>query len=55
MTPADESEQRTEARARFEEGEYRAALHIWDALDHPELLDDVELAMREVALRERDR
>jgi hypothetical protein len=55
MTHPDESQQREQARTKFEDGEYRAALHIWDALDHPELLDTVEQAMREVALRERDR
>lgn len=51
----DETAQRAQAREKFEAGEYRAALHIWDALDHPELLTEVELSMREVALRERDR
>ncbi|MCU1595819.1 MAG: hypothetical protein JWO12_3211 [Frankiales bacterium] len=51
----DESEARRQATERFEAGEYRAALHLWDGLAHPELLTDLEIAMREVALRERDR
>ncbi len=50
-----EGDRRALAREKFEAGEYRGALHIWDALDHPELLTDLEVAMREVALRERDR
>lgn len=54
MTP-DESEQREQAREKFEAGAFRAALHLWDNLEHPELLSDLELSMREVALRERDR
>lgn len=51
----DESDQRAEAVAKFEAGQYRGALHLWDALEHPELLTDLEVSMREVALRERDR
>jgi hypothetical protein len=51
----DESEQRALAREQFEAGEYRAALHLWDTLAHPELLTDLEVSMRQVAMRERDR
>ena len=51
----DELEQRAQAREKFEAGEYRAALHLWDSLVHPELLSELEISMREVALRERDR
>lgn len=51
----EEIEARTQATELFEAGKYRAALHLWDALEHPELLTDLEVSMREVALRERDR
>jgi hypothetical protein len=50
-----EEVQRARAREKFEAGEYRGALNLWDALEHPELLSDLEISMREVALRERDR
>lgn len=50
-----EEEQRALAREKFEAGEYRGALHVWDSLEHPELLTELEGSMREVALRERDR
>jgi hypothetical protein len=50
-----EEEQRAQAREKFEAGEYRGALHVWDSLEHPESLTDLEVALREVALRERDR
>lgn len=53
MSTPDESAQRQLAREKFEAGEYRAALHLWDALEYPELLSDLEVSMREVALRER--
>jgi hypothetical protein len=49
-----EEEQRQQAREKFEAGEYRGALHLWDSLEHPELLTDLEVSMRQVALRERD-
>jgi hypothetical protein len=52
---SDETEQRDRARLKFEAGEFRAALHLWDSLEHPELLNELEVSMREVALRERDR
>lgn len=55
MSTADESTQRQQAREKFEAGEYRAALHLWDALEHPELLSDAEVSMRQLALAERDR
>lgn len=44
-----EAEQRAEARAKYEAGEYRAALHLWDSLDYPEQMDDDEVAMFETA------
>lgn len=55
MSTADESTQRQLAREKFEAGEYRAALHLWDTLEHPELLSDAEVSMRQLALAERDR
>jgi hypothetical protein len=50
-----DQEQRARAREKFEAGEYRGALQLWDSLEHPELLSELEVSMREVALRERDR
>ena len=44
-----EADQRARARASFQAGEYRAALNVWDSLDHPELLSDEEVAMFEAA------
>ena len=44
-----EAEQRAQARAKYDAGELRAALHLWDSLEHPEQLDDDEVAMFETA------
>ena len=44
--------ERTLAQANFEAGEYRAALHIWDSLEHPEQMTDAEVTMFETARRE---
>ena len=46
-----EVEQRAQAKQKFEAGEFRAALHIWDTLEHPEVMDDAEIAMFEAARR----
>ena len=46
-----EAEQRAAARAKFEAGELRAALHLWDSLEYPEQLSDDEVEMFETARR----
>ncbi len=47
-----EAQQRARAREKFDAGELRAALHLWDTLDYPEHLDDDEVAMFETARRQ---
>lgn len=47
-----EAEQRAKARAKFEAGEVRAALQLWDSLDYPELLSDEDVALFETARRQ---
>jgi hypothetical protein len=42
---------RAQARAAYEEGEFRAALHLWDSLEFPEQMTDEEVAMFESARR----
>jgi hypothetical protein len=49
---ADEAAQRRLAREKFLAGEYRGALHLWDTLDHPEVMSDAEVEMFETARRE---
>ena len=46
-----EAEQRAAARTKFEAGELRAALHLWDSLEYPEQLSDDEVEMFETARR----
>lgn len=46
-----EAEQRRQAVEKYEAGEYRAALHLWDSLDYPEQMSDDEVAMFETARR----
>ena len=46
-----EAAERAQALAHFEAGNYRAALHLWDALDFPELLSDDEVRKFETARR----
>ncbi len=46
-----EAEQRAAARAKYDVGELRAALHLWDCLEYPELLSDEEVVMFETARR----
>jgi hypothetical protein len=46
-----EQEQRAQARAKYDAGEWRAALHLWDALEFPELLTDDDVACFEDARR----
>ena len=55
MSTPFEAEQRALARQRYEAGELRAALHLWDTLEYPEQMDDDEVAMFETARREVDR
>lgn len=50
----DEAALREQAREKYAAGAVRAALHLWDSLEHPELLSAEEVALREAALRERD-
>lgn len=47
-----ETSQRQAARLAYESGDLRAALHLWDSLEYPELLDDEEVVMFETARRE---
>ena len=51
MSTPFEAEQRALARAKYEAGELRAALHLWDTLEFPEQLPDDEVAMFETARR----
>jgi hypothetical protein len=46
-----EADQRALARAKYQAGELRAAMHLWDALEFPEQLSDDEVAMFETARR----
>ena len=52
MTEANEVAQRAQAREKFRAGEFRAALHIWDTLEHPELMSEDEIEMFETARRD---
>lgn len=47
-----EADQRALAREHYDAGRVRAALHVWDALDHPEWLSDEDVALFEQARRE---
>ena len=51
MSTPFEAEQRALARAKYEAGELRAALHLWDTLEFPEQLPDDEVVMFETARR----
>ncbi len=44
-----EVEQRKLARIKFEAGELRAALHVWDTLEYPELLSEEDVVLFETA------
>lgn len=44
-----EAEQRRQAVEKYEAGEYRAALHLWDSLDYPEQMSSEEVEMFETA------
>lgn len=46
-----EAQQRAAARKKYDAGELRGALHLWDTLDYPELLSDEEVVMFETARR----
>ena len=51
MSTPFEAEQRRQAVEKYDAGEYRAALHLWDSLDYPEQMSDDEVAMFETARR----
>lgn len=51
MSTPVEADQRAQARAKYEAGELRAALHLWDSLQFPEQLPDDEVEMFETARR----
>lgn len=51
MTTPFEAEQRSLARAKYDAGELRAALHLWDSLEYPEQMTDEEVEMFETARR----
>lgn len=46
-----EAAERAQALAHFEAGNFRAALHVWDALEFPEMLTDDEVSKFETARR----
>ena len=49
MSVPFEAEKRRQAVEKYEAGEYRAALHLWDSLDYPEQMSGDEVEMFETA------